>query len=177
MPRYTAADYGEMVRLYAQERSLIRAGAAFGCSHNTIRAALRRVSVRVRPSGGRRKPPGSAPTWFRRRSTNGYATWFGWIPGENRYATIAEHRLTVERALGRPLLRSEEVHHRNGVRDDNRLEISSYASGLTDLERLTVRIAEKFSARFLLLSRVVDRRRRSETSTRDKQRVPPSRRE
>ncbi|MBA3245646.1 MAG: HNH endonuclease [Actinobacteria bacterium] len=76
----------------------------------------------MRPSGGRRKPPGSAPTWFRRRSTNGYATWFGWIPGENRYATIAEHRLTVERALGRPLLRSEEVHHRNGVRDDNRLE-------------------------------------------------------
>jgi len=55
--------------------------------------------------------------------------------------------------------------------------ISSYASGLTDLERLTVRIAEKFSAKFLLLSRVVDRRRRSETSTRDKQRVPPSRRE
>lgn len=33
-----------------------------------------------------------------------------------------EHRVVLEQALGRSLLRTEEVHHRNGVRDDNRLE-------------------------------------------------------
>lgn len=35
---------------------------------------------------------------------------------------MLQHRLVVERQLGRPLEAFEEVHHRNGIRHDNRPE-------------------------------------------------------
>jgi hypothetical protein len=48
-----------------------------------------------------------------------------WTPdhpraGKGQY--VFEHILVMERILGRYLLPTESVHHRNGVRDDNRPE-------------------------------------------------------
>ncbi len=43
------------------------------------------------------------------------------VPGQ-RAVNILEHRAVMERFLGRQLRKGETVHHKNGVRTDNRLE-------------------------------------------------------
>lgn len=43
-------------------------------------------------------------------------------PRANSKGWIREHLLVMEKAIGRPVDRHEEVHHINGVKDDNRPE-------------------------------------------------------
>lgn len=54
----------------------------------------------------------SRPRGARRVDKSGYAY----------VGNVAEHRLVMEQMIGRPLARWENVHHINGIRDDNRPE-------------------------------------------------------
>lgn len=48
----------------------------------------------------------------------------GWHNHPNSFQNghILEHVLVMSEHLGRPLFKEENVYHKNGVRDDNRLE-------------------------------------------------------
>ena len=71
-------------------------------------------------SCGCRKPVRSKPQRdpFAKRKPNRY----GYIVVQRDGKNIGQHRLVMERELGRLLLPCETVHHLNGIRHDNRLE-------------------------------------------------------
>lgn len=56
-----------------------------------------------------------------RRVLQGYVRVFlgKGVPGAYADGWALEHRVVMERMLGRPMLTTESVHHRNGVKTDN----------------------------------------------------------
>lgn len=46
----------------------------------------------------------------------------GYVRVKTADGVFAEHRMVMEYALGRALVRGESIHHRNGERTDNRVE-------------------------------------------------------
>ena len=71
-------------------------------------------------------------TWF--KNSDGYMVSQKYIKPDGKRAVRYQHRVVMEEHLGRPLLSSENVHHINGIKDDNRIEnlelwVSSQPSG------------------------------------------------
>lgn len=90
-----------------------------GCSTHPINKAMRRLGLRRKAA----RRPGNAvgknnPSWRggRRTRKDGYV--LVWTPEGERL----EHRCITEIVLGRRLQPAEIVHHKNGIKDDNRID-------------------------------------------------------
>ena len=72
---------------------------------------------------------GDPETSFRGEIGKGTVTAQGYVilhqpshPNANKHGRIPEHRLVMSEIIGRPLIDDETVHHKNGIRTDNRPE-------------------------------------------------------
>lgn len=95
------------------------------CAHPV--SPVCRVCTNVARNGKYRGPKNPAWKGGRQHTKDGYIL-VSIQPGDPFYAMnngsryVLEHRLVMAQHLGRPLTKDEVVHHRNGIKDDNRIE-------------------------------------------------------
>lgn len=87
------------------------------CSSKCKRLACTRRRQGNPIKGDRKHIHGSGYT-----NAQGYKVFSSKHPNANGRGQIFEHTLVMSNHIGRPLHKGETVHHKNGIRDDNRIE-------------------------------------------------------
>jgi hypothetical protein len=121
----------EDIRRWIEDEGLTHeeVGRRLDCASQTVGKLCAKYEIRCQ----RRGPRGGAghPNWKggRHIDADGYVMlWVEDHPHPRRPSDrksggyVAEHRLVMEAHMGRHLDPAEVVHHRNGVKDDNRIE-------------------------------------------------------
>lgn len=127
--RPTAAQIQEIRRLVEVERlQMWMVAERMDAHQGTLFRLCKTLGIKVGPGGARRGSDHHGWKGGRIRDKHGYILVYTpghpharkW--GKQPPCYMAEHRLVVEKSLGRYLLPTEVVHHKNGVKTDNRLE-------------------------------------------------------
>ena len=121
IPEDAPQKVAEMARLYAAGATMAQVSEATGVAEETARRWMKAAGVQMRPRGC---PEGKyTPAGGRQVDRDGYVLVLKPShPHARASGYVLEHRLVMEEHLGRTLLPEEVVHHKNGQKDDNRLE-------------------------------------------------------
>lgn len=133
--RFAPEQEREICELYFEgQLGSIKLARQFQCSPSTVKYLIKKNGFKLRSFSEARKDQFGAkhPNWKGGRSPHrdGYI----YIlkrnhPNADRWGRIFEHRLIMEKHLGRFLKKEEIVHHVNNIRNDNRIENLMLFSG------------------------------------------------
>ncbi|KKL17152.1 hypothetical protein LCGC14_2488410 [marine sediment metagenome] len=106
-----------------QKKTMEEISEEANCNIKTISIYLHKFKIPITKNGRNAKGKNN-PNWKGGRliTKDGYIEIYKpEHPRANR-GYVLEHRLVMEKSLGRYLRKEESIHHINGIKDDNRLE-------------------------------------------------------
>ncbi len=112
------------LKMYSQNIDTYEIDALTGIPYGTVRlwvkkvGTLRTLSEAHKLCAEKEMSKGRFHTW--KGGKHLFAGYIKVYTGNGKY--VYEHRLAVEQLLGRELTSDEVVHHKNGIKTDNRLE-------------------------------------------------------
>ena len=100
-----------------ENKDCLNCGKTFRPYNQIVKTCSKKCGYSIRKNGAetRRKKE----SWY--KNSKGYIQGHVWID-EHTKVYCKQHRYLMEKHLGRKLLDTEDVHHINGIKDDNRIE-------------------------------------------------------